>query len=98
MADRLTGDAVAAALARLPGWTREGDAVVKEFRFDGFAAAIAFVVAVGFAAERADHHPDIDIRWNRVRLLLTTHDAGGLTTRDVALAEHIERIAEGDDG
>ena len=57
-----------------------------------FAAAIAFVVRIGFLAERADHHPDIDIRWRKVRIALTTHDASGLTNRDLDLAAEIEGI------
>jgi len=57
-----------------------------------FAAALAFVNAVGAAAEAVDHHPDIDIRWNKVRLVLTTHSAGGLTVLDVALAAAIDRL------
>ena len=98
MADRLNDQEVDAGLARLPGWARDGDAIAKEFTLDGFPGAIAFVVTVAFAAEKADHHPDIDVRWNRVRLVLTSHDAGGLTARDLSLAEVVEGIAGGPTG
>lgn len=84
---------IATALARLPGWVREGDEIVKRFERPSFAGAVAFVVQIGFLAEAADHHPDIDIRWRTVRVALTTHDAGGLTGRDFALAEAVEGIA-----
>jgi 4a-hydroxytetrahydrobiopterin dehydratase len=81
---------IAEALAGLPGWERVGDEIVKQFELPSFPAAIAFVVRVGFLAEKADHHPDIDLRWRKVRLALTTHDAGGLTELDFALAREIE--------
>jgi 4a-hydroxytetrahydrobiopterin dehydratase len=95
MADRtLLSDAdVAAALAELPGWARQGDEITKTYELASFPAAVSFVVQVGFAAEKADHHPDLDVRWRRVRVALTTHDAGGLTQRDVDLARRIEQLA-----
>ena len=86
MAARLSDDAVATELERIDGWTLDNDVIAKEFTFSGFSAAMAFVVEVAIAAEKANHHPDIDIRWNRVRLALTTHDAGGLTQQDIDLA------------
>lgn len=73
-------------------WSREGDNLVTTVHLHDFAAALAFVNVVGAAAEAANHHPDIDIRWNRVRLLLTTHDAGGITLLDLALARAIDRL------
>ncbi len=84
---------VDSALQRLPSWERDGDAIVKTFELASFPDAIAFVVRVGFLAEKANHHPDLDIRWRRVRVALTTHDAGGLTQRDVDLASAIEEVA-----
>ena len=84
---------ITAALSGLPGWVREGDEIVKRFERPSFADAVAFVVRVGFLAEAADHHPDLDLRWRTVRVALTTHDAGGLTARDFALAEAVEGIA-----
>jgi 4a-hydroxytetrahydrobiopterin dehydratase len=73
-------------------WTRDGDALVTKVKLHDFAAALQFVNAVGAAAEAANHHPDIDIRWNTVRLVLTTHDSGGLTLLDLALAGAIDRL------
>ncbi len=92
----LTDDEVQAALVDLPGWSIEHVSprrVVKEFRFPGFAAAIHFVDRVAERAERADHHPDLDIRFSMVRVALSTHSAGGVTDLDVALAREIEALA-----
>jgi 4a-hydroxytetrahydrobiopterin dehydratase len=83
---------ITARLAALPGWAREGDEIVKTFDCGTFAAAIAFVVRIGFFAERADHHPDLDVRWKRVKVALTTHDEGGLTANDFDLATQIEGV------
>jgi 4a-hydroxytetrahydrobiopterin dehydratase len=79
-------------LASLPDWVREGDEIVKTFDCGTFPDAIAFVVRIGFFAEQADHHPDLDVRWKNVRVALTTHDAGGLTAKDLDLARAIEGI------
>ena len=83
---KLAPDDVEARVKGLTGWAVEGDAIVKEFRFGGFPEAIAFVVRVGMAAEVANHHPDLDIRYNRVRVALSTHSEGGITEKDFALA------------
>jgi 4a-hydroxytetrahydrobiopterin dehydratase len=83
---------ITAALEALDGWARDGDEIVKTFDCGSFPDAIAFVVRVGFLAERADHHPDIDVRWKNVRIALTTHSANGLTNRDLDLATEIEAI------
>ena len=88
----LTDAEISTGLATLPGWAREGDEIVKTFDCGTFPAAIAFVVRIGFFAERADHHPDLDVRWKRVRVALTTHDAGGLTGKDLDLAREIEGV------
>jgi 4a-hydroxytetrahydrobiopterin dehydratase len=85
--------AVTTGLASLPGWTRQGDEIVKTYQLGNFVEALAFVGRVGELAEAAGHHPDIDIRYNRVRLALTTHDQGGLTENDLALAKQIEGVA-----
>ena len=82
--------AVAAALARLPGWARVGRAIARTYRFEDFRGALAFVNRVGELAERQQHHPDIDIRYNQVTLSIWTHDAGGLTERDFRLAAAID--------
>ncbi len=73
-------------------WSREGDVLVTTVKLHDFAAALEFVNAVGAAAEAANHHPDIDIRWNTVRLVLSTHDSGGITLLDLALAAAIDRL------
>ncbi|HXP33291.1 MAG TPA: 4a-hydroxytetrahydrobiopterin dehydratase [Acidimicrobiales bacterium] len=73
-------------------WSRQGDVLVTTVKLHDFAAALAFVNIVGAAAEAANHHPDIDIRWNTVRLALTTHDSGGITLLDLALAGAIDRM------
>ena len=94
MRDPLLDDAaITVALDTLPGWARSGNEIEKTYECASFPAAISFVVSVGFAAEAADHHPDLDIRWRRVRVALTTHDSDGLTERDIALARTIEGIA-----
>jgi 4a-hydroxytetrahydrobiopterin dehydratase len=73
-------------------WERQDDQLVTSVKLHDFAAALVFVNAVGAAAEAANHHPDIDIRWNTVNLTLTTHSAGGLTVLDLALAAAIDRL------
>ncbi len=95
MAELLDDTAVHAALADLPGWTQDGDALVLSVTAPSFAAGIRLVNEVAAAAERADHHPDIDIRWTTVRFACSTHSAGGLTAQDVALAARISEAAAG---
>ena len=73
-------------------WSRQGDELVTTVTLHDFAAALEFVNAIGAAAEAANHHPDIDIRWNTVRLVLTTHDSGGITLLDLALAGVVDRL------
>jgi 4a-hydroxytetrahydrobiopterin dehydratase len=86
----LTDEEVARALVQTP-WEREGDAIVREARFDDFAAAMAFANRVAALAEEANHHPDILVHgWNRVRLVLSTHSEGGITRSDVDLAARID--------
>ncbi|MBI2881010.1 MAG: 4a-hydroxytetrahydrobiopterin dehydratase [Candidatus Tectomicrobia bacterium] len=89
---RLTEEEIGRGLEELPGWERQGEAIVKTFQFEWFTPAMGFVTKVALLAERYDHHPDIDIRYKRVRLVLTSHDAGGLTERDVNLAKEIEAV------
>ena len=80
-------------LATHPGWDLENAALVKTFQFADFAAAMSFVTRLAFAAEKADHHPDIDIRWNRVRLAWSTHSAGGVTGADLELAAVSDQVS-----
>src|SRR2546421_3662154 len=86
---KLSDARVDQALSQLPDWRREGDAIVRTVRFAEFLDGIRFVARVAELAEAADHHPDIDIRYRTVRFALTTHDEGGLTERDFALAGDI---------
>lgn len=93
MREKIADEDIAAHLPAIPGWDQEGDAIVRTFDCPDFAAAIAFVVRIGFLAEAKDHHPDLDIRWRRVRVLLTTHDVSGLTDWDFELAAAIDAVA-----
>jgi len=88
-----SAEQVASRLAALPGWQVENGELTRTFRFEDFVAALAFVNLVGEQAEKAGHHPDIDIRYNRVRLALVTHDAGGLTARNFDLATDLDPLA-----
>jgi 4a-hydroxytetrahydrobiopterin dehydratase len=89
---RLDDTAVAEGLQHLPGWERRGNQIVKTFVREDFAHAMVFVNEVASAAEAAGHHPDIDIRWNRVTLALSSHAEGGLTDRDFQLAARIQEL------
>ncbi len=75
------------------GWEIDGEVLTKTFTHASFAAAVGFVAAVGVLAEKAFHHPDIDIRYSKVSISLTTHDAGGLTAKDTDLATQIEALS-----
>jgi len=90
---KLSDQAVAAELAELPGWTRDGSAIRKAFRFRSFPDAIAFVTRVGFDAEAADHHPDIHVSYRSATLAFSTHSEGGLTTKDFEGARQADIIA-----
>jgi 4a-hydroxytetrahydrobiopterin dehydratase len=74
-------------------WSLDGETISRTFVFGGFPQAIAFVTECSFAAEAADHHPDIDVRWNKVTMTLTTHSASALTTKDTDLAAAFDVIA-----
>ena len=89
---KLTPTEIKAALGAVPGWKRTGAAITRNFAFKNFPAAIRFVNDVAGLAEQAGHHPDIDIRWNKVALTLTTHSDGGLTVKDFALAQRFDRL------
>jgi 4a-hydroxytetrahydrobiopterin dehydratase len=82
------------ALSALPQWRRDGEIISRVFEFKDFPAAMKFVNHVADLAEQAQHHPDVDIRWNKVTLALTTHDAGGLTEKDFALARQCDALAK----
>ena len=83
---KLTPPQIKSALAAAPNWKKKGALIARTYEFKDFVAAMKFVNAVAKLAEQAWHHPDIDIRWNKVTLALTTHDQGGLTAKDFALA------------
>jgi 4a-hydroxytetrahydrobiopterin dehydratase len=88
----LTEEEITTRLAALRGWAREGKEIRKTVKLQDFVHAIAFVTSVALLAEKLDHHPDIDIRWNTVTLTLSTHSAGGLTEYDFALAQQIDSL------
>jgi 4a-hydroxytetrahydrobiopterin dehydratase len=94
-AARLDDDAISAALAGLDGWTREGDAITRTFRFPDFARAFGFMASAALAAEAMNHHPDWSNVYNRVTVHLSTHDAGGLTQNDIDLAGRMDELAAG---
>lgn len=73
-------------------WSRSGDSISRTFEFEDFNHAMGFVIRVALEAEKADHHPDIDIRWNKVTLELSTHSEGGLTAKDLKLADTADRL------
>jgi 4a-hydroxytetrahydrobiopterin dehydratase len=92
---RLSEGKIAAGLANLPGWTRAGQTISRTYSFESFAQAMAFVSQVAKEAERMDHHPDIDIRYDQVTLALTTHHLTALTAKDVTLAGICDDLASG---
>ena len=92
MTQRLDASEIAESLAQLKGWSGDADQIEKWFELPTFAAVMLFVNGVGALAEAADHHPDIDIRYTKVRLALSTHSAGGLTGKDFALAAQIDAL------
>ena len=89
---KFTAAEIKTALETLPEWTKRNGAIRRTYEFVDFVGAIKFVNAVAKAAEKAQHHPDIDIRWNKVTLVLSTHDEGGLTQKDFALATKCDQF------
>jgi len=89
---KLSPEKVAEGLASLKGWKHEGDAITKQFTFKDHVAALGFVVKVAATAETLDHHPEVNWVYNRVRLTLSTHDAGGVTARDFELAARADSL------
>jgi 4a-hydroxytetrahydrobiopterin dehydratase len=91
---KLDGPHVSDFIANVgPGWAKEGEALVRTFNFERYGDGLGFAVAVGVEAEKADHHPDLFIGWRKVRVLWTTHDAGGITELDLQMAERCDAIA-----
>jgi 4a-hydroxytetrahydrobiopterin dehydratase len=89
----LTEKEVRQRLSALPGWSYLNNSIERQFEFQDFKTAMKFVNRVAEAAEKANHHPDIDIRYNKVKMSLTSHDSGGVTARDLQLAQKIAEIA-----
>ena len=90
----LDSDTVTEALNELPDWERDGDSLVRTVALPSFPAAISVVDEVAVLAERADHHPDIDIRWRNLTFRCSTHSAGGITTLDLDLAAAISNVVK----
>jgi 4a-hydroxytetrahydrobiopterin dehydratase len=90
MSQKLDEQSVKGWLKGRSGWKRKGESIVKEFDFPSFRDAIVFVNRLASVADEANHHPDIDIRYQRVRVALTTHDSGGVTDLDLSVAEKID--------
>ena len=94
MPDLLDSNEIKASLKKTPEWEHEKKTIERTFEFDDFSQAIDFVNSVAEIAEEEEHHPDIDVRYNKVRLVLSTHTEGGLTENDFTLAERIDTLAE----
>ncbi len=91
MATKLNDESISAWLDANPTWSRDGDAIRRTFAFEQFRDSIVFVNRLATLADEADHHPDIDIRYNKVHVGLSTHDVGGISDNDTAMAEQIDR-------
>jgi len=91
----LSDDEVREALGALPGWELAGGAIRRELRFADFREAVTFVVRLAFEAEAADHHPDLDVRYNKVHIALSTHSEGGVTAKDLDLAHAVSALGPG---
>lgn len=91
----LSDEEIRTALDGLPEWEHSGGAISRQLDLGTFPAAVAFVVRLSFAAEAADHHPDLDIRYDKVKVALSTHSEGGVTAKDVELAMAIDGLAAG---
>jgi 4a-hydroxytetrahydrobiopterin dehydratase len=88
---KLSQKQIKSNLSKFPGWKLEKDSIVKQFKFKDFVESLSFVTAVGMEAEKMNHHPDILMSgWNKVKIILSTHDAGGVTAKDFSLAKKIE--------
>jgi 4a-hydroxytetrahydrobiopterin dehydratase len=91
---KLTDKEIQEKLPTLAGWRYDAGALVHDYVFADFAAAFAFVVRLALLAEKANHHPDIDIRYNKLRVALVSHDSGGVTARDVSMAAEIAKLPQ----
>lgn len=91
---KLTDKEIQEKLPALDGWKYQAGALVRDYAFADFAAAFAFVVRLALLAEKANHHPDIDIRYNKLRVALVSHDSGGVTGRDISMATEISTLLQ----
>ncbi len=89
----LSEDEIRTGLQELTGWEPTGDAIQREFKFRNFRDAVAFIVRLSYEAEARNHHPDVDLRYNKVRIVLSTHSEGGVTAKDLDLACAIQPLA-----
>jgi Pterin-4a-carbinolamine dehydratase len=94
MAELLSDIEIQRMLGKIPGWSRKGDTITKTFQFKDFLSGIDFVGGIAEVAEKANHHPDIDIRYNKVTCTLSTHTASGITQKDLNLAAQIDHVLE----
>ena len=92
MRQKLSDLEIQRALGRLSGWARRGDTLTKTFSFNRFADGIAFINRIAAIADEMNHHPDIDVRYTKITITLSTHDAGGITDSDLMLAERIDTV------
>jgi len=90
MSKKLNAESIRGWLSQRPGWKRQSNRLLKDFQFPSFRDSIVFVNRVATLADEVNHHPDIDVRYDQVRLTLSTHDAGGITEKDLELAEQID--------
>jgi len=90
---KLSSSDIDARLGKLPGWSRKGDAITRQYTFRGFPDAIAFMTRLAFDAEAADHHPDLQVNYRRVTVTWSTHDEGGVTEKDMDGAKQADAIA-----
>lgn len=88
----LTDAKISEELSQIDGWTRKGDEIMKSYKNKDFVDSLCFVTRVAILAEKANHHPDILIQWNKVTLTLSTHSEGGITVKDIALAKEINEL------
>jgi len=91
---KLSDQEIQEKLPALDGWRYDAGALVRDYSFADFAAAFAFVVRLALLAEKANHHPEIDIRYNKLHVALVSHDSGGVTTRDLSMAAEIGKLSQ----
>jgi len=94
MSDLMNTQNIGRELTNIPKWERAGKEIARTFQFEDFNTAMKFVNRVAELADKANHHPDVDIRWNKVTLSLSTHSKGGITVKDFSLAREINEAAE----